>query len=812
MVRIADDPLHNSISTEALYVPNSDRFLVTNNVVSDELYHSKDSFSCRATRQGNSSDYFYSNDGLNFHFGVILFDAVLVILMTRIVAFLLRPCKQPKVVSEVIGGIILGPSVLGIDKKFNGAFFSANVKYIIGNIGTMGFMYFLFIIGVKMDLSVIKFSRRKHKMITLAGVIIPLVTGTIVGNIIRPSMDKILSKPSSIGRVVLAMAVTGYAVIYPILQELNLLSSEIGQMALAIAIITDGIAIILLIISGGLKQTDVGVDAALWYMISVIAFMVFSAITLQQAMIWIIGKNSEGKLVEQVYVVLILLGALVMGFLSDMLGLGIVTGCMLTGLVIPDGPPLGSSIVARSETFIMNFFMPFSYVYIGMSVDLSAMTSVSWSGLAPLFTLAMSGIVFKLLATLVTSLLVKIPFRDALTLTLILNLRGQQEFMLIMHWMEKSVIEIPSYTMLVLLVTAVTAIATPLIRFLYDPTRPYIVNTRRAIQYTPPHEELKVVACVHNQDSVATLINLFEFSCSCRRNLSVYALCLTELNGRAAPLLIDHEKQKMTFNYSGYDSTYNALKIYIEAKRDVMEIHSFTAVVPKQTMYQDICKLAMIKEADLVILPFHMEWRDSVRMTELHHQRRTPSVLSNVLDHAPCSVGILVHKVHLLGPLFDHSFNSSPRHVLVLFLGGADARESLFYADRILMNPNVFLTVIRFLSHHHHREYEQEKKLDDGVIISFRERNGRNKRVVCREVVMKNGEETLATIQAFGNDVHFDLWILGRHKGINPVLLEGLSSDWCEHLELGVIGDYISSMDFDGTTSILVVQQQTLRG
>ena len=107
MVRIADDPLHNSISTEALYVPNSDRFLVTNNVFSNELYHSKDSFSCRATRQGNLSDYFYSNDGLNFHFGIILFDAVLVILMTRIIAFLLRPCKQPKVVSEVIVSFVL---------------------------------------------------------------------------------------------------------------------------------------------------------------------------------------------------------------------------------------------------------------------------------------------------------------------------------------------------------------------------------------------------------------------------------------------------------------------------------------------------------------------------------------------------------------------------------------------------------------------------------------------------------------------------------------------------------------------------------
>ncbi|KAG5254025.1 cation/H(+) antiporter [Salix suchowensis] len=801
MVRIADGHLHKSFSTEALYVPNSDRFLVFNN----------DSLSCRATLHGNSSDYFNSNDGLNVHFGVILFDAILVILMTRLVAFLLRPFKQPKVVTEVIGGIILGPSVLSIEKKFNGTFFSENAKYIIGNIGTMGFMYFLFIIGVKMDLSVIKFSRRKHRMITLAGVIVPLVAGTIVANIMSPSMDKVLSKPSSIGRVISAMAVTGYAVIYPILQELNLLSSEMGQMALATAIITDGIGIIFLIIAGALKQTDATVDTIVRYIISVTAFIALGFITLRQAMIWILGKTPEGKPIEQVYIVLILLGALVMSFLSDMIGLDFATGSMWMGLVIPDGPPIGSTIVERSETFIMNFFVPFSYVYIGMSMDLFALASVSWSSLAPLFTVAVSGIVFKLLATLVTALLVKIPFRDALTLTLILNLRGQQEFILLMHWLEKSVIDIPSFTMLVLLVTSVTAVSTPLIRFLYDPTRPYKVNTNRTIQYTPPHEELKVVACVYNQDSVASLINLFEFSSPSQRNLSVYALCLIELNGRAAPLLIDHEKETSTFNYSGYDSTYHALRTYMETKRDVMEIHSFTAVVPKQTMYQDICKLAMIKEANLVILPFHMEWMDSAKMTEIDHQR-TPSVFSNVLDHAPCSVGILFHRVHLLNPLCDKFFYSSPRHVLVLFLGGADAREALFYADRILMNPNVSLTVIRFLSYHHCREYEREKKIDNGVITSFRERNGRNKRVVCRDVVMKNGEETLATIQAFGNDVHFDLWILGRQKGINPFLLEGLSSDWCDHLELGVIGDYITSMDFDGTTSVLVVQQQTLRG
>ncbi|CAK7330403.1 unnamed protein product [Dovyalis caffra] len=757
-----------------------------------------------------SSGVFYSDEVLNFNSGVILIDAVLVTLMSRIIRFLLRPFKQPKVVSEIIGGIIIGPSVLSINKKFSGTFFPENAKYVIKNIGLLGFMYFLFVVGVKMDLSMVRISRRKHRIVTVVGMIVPLILATIVGNIIRPSMDQELAKSSSIGGVVSAMSVTGFVVIYPILQELNLLSSEVGQIALSVSIITDAVATILLIIVETMRQADLSVRSAAWYIISVAIFMFFSITGIGRVTIWIVEKTPEGQPVEQAYVVLFLLGALVMGFLSDMLGLGIAAGSLWLGLMIPDGPPLGSAIVDKCETFIMDFFMPLSYVYIGMFVDVFEMASVPRSSLMPLFTLAVSGIVFKLLATLLTSLLVKIPSRDALTLALILNLRGQQEFMLIMHWMDKMVIKTPSFTMMVLLTTAVTAMSTPLISFLYDPTKPFMVNARRTIQHTPPREKLKIVACFNNQDSLPSLIDLFEFSCPSQMNpLSIYALHLIELNGRAAPVFIDHQKQKMPSKYGGYNSTYNAIKLYKETRSDVIDFHSFAAVVPKQTMYQDICKLATNKEVGLIILPFHKELMDTVTVTELNNQR-TPSVISNVLDHAPCSVGILVHRGHFLNPIFDQSY-SSPRHFLVLFLGGADAREALCFADRMVKSPNVSLTVIRFLSYVCGEEYEQEKKLDDGLITLFWARHQRDTLVTYREVVVKNGEETLATVQAFGNNAHFDLRILGRNKGINPVLLEGLSN-WSEHHELGVIGDYISSMDFDGTTSVLVVQQQILRG
>nr|KAJ0191058.1 hypothetical protein LSAT_V11C800434580 [Lactuca sativa] len=60
------------------------------------------------------------------------------------------------------------------------------------------------------------------------------------------------------------------------------------------------------------------------------------------------------------------------------------------------------------------------------------------------------------------------------------------------------------------------------------------------------------------------------------------------------------------------------------------------------------------------------------------------------------------------------------------------------------------------------------------------------------------------------NSEDYDLWIVGRKLGVNPILIEGLSS-WSENLELGVIGDYVASVDLGSTASVLVVQQQVLR-
>lgn len=349
--------------------------------------------------------------------------------------------------------------------------------------------------------------------------------------------------------------------------------------------------------------------------------------------------------------------------------------------------------------------------------------------------------------------------------------------------------------------TILTATFTPLISLLYDPTKPYMLNQRRNIQHNPPDEELRIVLCILDTETINGLIHLIGISNPTSRSpFSIFVVRLTELVGRAIPMFLDHEKQQVPPIYQ-WKNTINILKHHQELKGMFLKFHFFTAVAPKQTMFRDVCELALEQEASLIILPF-----TSVDAG----QHAVKTVNSQVLNNAPCSVAIFVDKGLLQMNDIDTSFHRNHYRIGVLFLGGGDAREALVYADRMADNHNVSLTVIRFLSHNFIGYNELEKKLDDGIVTWFWVKNERNERVVYREMVVKNGEETIGAIQAM-NDGAFDLLIVGRKHGINPVLLTGLS-EWTESEELGVIGDYVSSEDFFGSASVLVVQQQMLRG
>ncbi|KAF2290263.1 hypothetical protein GH714_006648 [Hevea brasiliensis] len=539
---------------------------------------------CQKIHAPHPLGVFYGENPLDYSFSLVLFEIILIVLISRVVRFILKPLKQPRIVSDILGGIIIGPSVLGQSPSFTRIVFPENSVFLVQNVGIMGFMYFLFLAGVKMDLTLIRKSGKKHVYIAMIGMIVPAVFVAIVGVILRSSLDKELARVSGIGAVATDLAFTSFPVIYLVLKELNLLSSEVGRMALAVAVIGDSLGIFVIIAFEAMKQGEVSTQGAAWYFISTAVI--------------------------------------------DMFGLAIANGSLWFGLVVPDGPPLGATIVERSETIVMEILMPFAFAF------------------------------------------------------------------------------------------TVTAISAPFVSILYNPTRPYMINRRRTIQHNPPGKELRTVVCIYDEENVAGIIDLLEVSYpTITSPFTIYALHLVELVGRATPLFIDHEESDEPLKKNTEQETiYNALKIYQEARRDFVKLHFFTALAIKRTMYQDICELALSNKASLIILPFEKGRLDTLPGTEIvRHGHGIKSISSNVIAHAPCSVGILIDKGHVHNPFMLHPLGQSTYHnYVMLFLGGADAREALSYADRMIMNPEVSLIVVRFLAYNNEGDDEIEKKLDDG--------------------------------------------------------------------------------------------------
>jgi hypothetical protein len=86
------------------------------------------------------------------------------------------------------------------------------------------------------------------------------------------------------------------------------------------------------------------------------AFVLFAVFVLRPAIVLIIKKRPRGKEVTQEFVVLILVGVLVMGFITELIGASIIHGALMLGIIVPDGPPLGSILVEKTELIVKEFF------------------------------------------------------------------------------------------------------------------------------------------------------------------------------------------------------------------------------------------------------------------------------------------------------------------------------------------------------------------------------------------------------------------------------------------------------------------------
>ncbi|KAD5961564.1 hypothetical protein E3N88_13037 [Mikania micrantha] len=785
-----------------------------------------------------ASDGVWQGDNpFDYAFPLLIVQTALVLAVSRSLAFLLKPLRQPKVIAEIVGGILLGPSALGRNHEFMHRIFPRWSTPILESVASIGLLFFLFLVGLELDLSSIRRSGKRAFAIAAAGISVPFILGIGVAFVLRKTIDGAdkVGYAQYLVFMGVALSITAFPVLARILAELKLLTTSVGETAMAAAAFNDIVAWILLALAvalagngeeGGPSKSPL---VSVWVLLSGCAFVIFMMVVIRPLMNWVAHRCSpEHDTVDEAYICLTLATVMVSGFVTDLIGIHSIFGAFIFGLTIPAGN-FAEKLIERIEDFVSGLLLPLYFASSGLKTDVTKITGgKAWGLLAMVITAACGG---KILGTFVVAVMCMMPVRESIALGLLMNTKGLVELIVLNIGKEKKVLNDEVFAILVLMALFTTFITTPAVMAVYKPAR----SSRRRSTTSGNKYDLRILACVHGPGNISSLISLIESTRPINKaQLKLYIMHLVELTERSSSIVMVHRFRKnglpfiSRFNYrvrAFHEKVAVAFRAYGQMGQVV--VRTTTAISALSTMHEDICHVAKEKQVPMIILPFHKRWleTDGPDMIEnVGHGWR--GVNQRVLNNAECSVAILVDRG--LGSGSQQNLGSSTslgQKTCVMFFGGPDDRECLKLGGRMVEHPVVNVTILRFVEENRAQQEaaglklvlskgrdkytfstatvhpEKEKELDEKAMDDFQKKwEGL---VEYKEIKGTNIVESILTI---GKSGEYDLIVVGKAR-FPTAMVARLSDRQPEHAELGPVGDLLASSNLGIVSSVLVVQQ-----
>ncbi|KAK3219947.1 hypothetical protein Dsin_013917 [Dipteronia sinensis] len=495
-----------------------------------------------------------------------------------------------------LGRLIFSEAILG--EEISTKLMTEDSIQVLGTIGTFGYSFFLFLIGVKTDPAMITRASKRASFVGVLSVLAPLLC-------ILPII--LLSQISEVDTLFIlpCYALTAFPVITVLLSDMKILNSELGRICHSSALTGDILSMFLIVASGMLKY-GLSIDKAnsLFVIGSAIAFFAIVLLVLRPAMSMVVRYTPEGKPVSQTFVYLIIIAFLAYVSLNRWHRVFSLLAPYVLGLAVPNGPPLGSHLVDRFDSMIQNLFVPLFVT--GCAMRVKSIDIFKDSLIMVNSAIAIVALLVKFLVCFLPQLYSKMPMNDALALALIMCSKGIVELAAFAFLIDLKLIDQNVYGFMFFVIIFTASFVPLVVKRLYDPSRKYAGYNKRNLMGLRPNSELPIVAVIHVPDNVGSIINLLEVSCPTKDNpMTVDVLHLIKLSGQAAPIFISHQKKK---TFSGNSYSQNLIISFNKFQGNnwgAVSVNVHTAVSPPSLMHDDICTLALEKLASLVILPFH---------------------------------------------------------------------------------------------------------------------------------------------------------------------------------------------------------------
>ena len=398
----------------------------------------------------------------------LILQIVLLIFVGRLLGELLSRLGQPSVMGQLLGGIMLGPSVLGaFSPALQHAIFpsSGESKAMIQAIAQFGVILLLLLTGMETDLKLVRRVGRAAVTVAIAGVSLPFAAGVGFGLLMPAALlSQSGARLTSALFLGTALAISSVKIVAMVVRDMNFLRRNIGQVILASAVLEDTIGWIIIAVTFSLAREGSIAPLSLARSVLGTAAFLFVSLTVGRVAVYRLIRWANDYLMSEAAVIsvtVLITGA--MALTTDVLGVQTVLGAFTAGVLIGESPFLTRRIAQELQGLILGFFAPVFFGMAGLTTDLSILAKPGLLALTlGLIAVASLG---KFGGAAIGARLGRLSGAEALALGCAMNARGSTEVIIATIGLTTGLLSQSIYTMIVAAAVCTTLVMPPMLRF-----------------------------------------------------------------------------------------------------------------------------------------------------------------------------------------------------------------------------------------------------------------------------------------------------------------------------------------------------------
>jgi Kef-type K+ transport system membrane component KefB len=391
---------------------------------------------------------------------LLLLQILVIIIASRIFSLILTLIGQPSVVGEILAGIFLGPSVLGfLCPDFFHFIFPDNSLGTLQFLSQIGLAFFMFIIGMDLDISIIKSKARSALFVSNASIAIPFVMGVSLAYYLYASYA-----PSGVGFLAfclfigIALSITAFPVLARILQERGMTRTPVGSMALICAATNDVIGWCILAAVIAIAKAG-AIASALFTIILAIVFVTIMLLMIKPFLVKVFSKQLSKEDPGKLTVAFSFLTLLCSAYIAELIGIHALFGAFLAGVIMPPDINFKQKITEKLEDVSVLVLLPIFFAFTGLRTQIGLLNdSHAWISFGFILLVAIGS---KFGGSTIASKIAGQSWKNSLMLGALMNTRGLMELIVLNIGYDLGILSPQIFAMMVLMALATTLITGP---------------------------------------------------------------------------------------------------------------------------------------------------------------------------------------------------------------------------------------------------------------------------------------------------------------------------------------------------------------